>query len=88
MPSGVESGILNEALELSHAMKKLKINPNKEFESAIERFKDARKKATEAFCNEALSTQDRILAVKFKVVSEILECLESPERQSRGVCRF
>ena len=88
MPSGVESGILNEALELSHAMKKLKINPNKEFESAIERFKDARKKATEAFCNEALSTQDRILAVKFKVVSEILECLESPETAISGCLSF
>ena len=48
---GVKSGMLNKALELSHAMEKLKINPDQEFESAIERFKDAREKATEAFCN-------------------------------------
>ena len=88
MPRGVESGILNEALELSHAMEKLKINPDKEFESAIKRFEDARKKATEAFCNEALSIQDRILAAKFKVVSEILECLESPETAISGCLSF
>ena len=85
MPSGAESGILNEALELSHAMEKLKINPDiKEFESAIKRFRKAREKATEAFSNEALSIQDRILAAKFKVVSEILEWLESPETAIAG----
>ena len=88
MPSGVESGILNETLELSHAMEKLKINQDQEFESAIERFKDARKKATEAFCNKALSIQDRILAAKFKVVSEILEWLASPETAISGCMSF
>ena len=77
-PSGGESDILNEALELSQAMGKLQI-VSKEFESAMERFKDARKRATDAFCNEALSIQDRILAAKLRVVSEILECLENPE---------
>ena len=78
MPSGVESDILNEALELSHAMGKLKIASN-EFESAKKRFEDARKEATHAFCNESLNIQDRIFAAKLRVVSEILECLESPE---------
>ena len=59
MPSHGVSDILNEALELSQAMGKLQI-VSKEFESAKERFKDARKEATHAFCNEALNIQDRI----------------------------
>ena len=78
MPSGVQSDILNETLELSHAMGKLKIASN-EFVSAKERFKDARKEATHAFCNESLNIQDRIFAAKLRVVAEMLECLESPE---------
>ena len=77
MSSGVESGILSEALELSHAMGKMKIYSDKEFESAKERFKEARKSATYAFCNEPLNINDRIFAAKLRVVSEIL-----------GVCRF
>ena len=88
MPSGFKRKICNEAMALSNAMEKLKINPDKEFESAIERFKDARKKATEAYCNEALRIQDRILAAKFKVVSEILEWLESPETAISGCLSF
>ena len=79
MPSGDESAdILNKALELSRVMGKLKIESN-ESESAKERFKDARKEATHAFCNEALNIQDRIFAAKLRVVSEILECLHSPD---------
>ena len=78
MPSGAEPDILNEALELSHVMGKLKIASN-EFVSAKKRFEDARKEATHAFCNESLNIQDRIFAAKLRVVSEILECLESPE---------
>ena len=89
MSSGAEtSDILNEALELSHAMGKMKIYSDKEFESAKKRFKDARKKATEAFCNEALSTQDRIFAAKLRIVSEILECLENPETAITGCLSF
>ena len=79
MPSGNESAdILNKALELSHVMGKLKI-ASSESESAKERFKDARKRATDAFCNEALNVQDRIFAAKLRVVSEILECLDNPD---------
>ena len=88
MPSVVGSGILNEALELSYAIEKLKIKSDDEFKSAIKRFKDARKKATDAFCNKALSIQDRILAAKFKVVSEILEWLESPKTAIPGCLSF
>ena len=89
MSSVLESGILNEALaKLSHDMGKLKINSDKEFESAKERFKDARKTATHAFCNEALSIKDRIFAAKLRIISEILECLESPETAITGCLSF
>ena len=76
LPSG--SDILNDALQLSQAMGKLKLVSNQS-ESAKERFQDARQQATLAFCNEALSIQDRIFAAKFRVVSEILECLDNPD---------
>ena len=78
MPSGGESDILNEALELSQAMGKLQI-VSKEFESAMKRLEDARKRASDAFCNEGLNIKDRIFAAKLRVVSEILECLDNPD---------
>jgi hypothetical protein len=66
----------------------LRINSDKEFESAKERFKDARTRATDVFFNEALSTKDRILAAKLRIISEILECLESPETAITGCLSF
>ena len=76
MPSGGD--ILNDALQLSQAMRKLKIVSNQS-ETAKKRFERAREEATHAFCNEALSIQDRIFAAKLRVVSEILECLDNPD---------
>ena len=76
MPSGVD--ILNDALQHPETMGRLKIESNQS-EMAEECFKDARKKATDAFCNEALSIQDRIFATKLRVVAKILECLERPD---------
>ena len=67
--------ILNQTLELSRAVGKLKTQSDKEFESARKRFEEARKTATHAFFNEALSIKDRIFAAKLRVCSEILECL-------------
>ena len=87
MPSGGESDILNEALELSQAMGKLQI-VSKEFESAMKRFKDARKRATDAFCNEGLNIQDRIFAAKLRIVSEILECLDNPDTTASSCLLF
>ena len=46
---------------------------------AKKRFKRAREQATFVFCNEALSIHDRIFAAKLRVVSERLECLDSPD---------
>ena len=79
MSSSVQSGILNEALVLSQAMEKLKIVSDEQFECAKERFKDARRRATDAFSNQALSIEDRLMAAKLHIVATILECLESPE---------
>ena len=78
MPSGGVSDILNEGLELSRAMGKLKIASG-DFETAKNRFTDARKEANRVFFNESLNIEDRIFAAKLRVVSEILECLESPK---------
>ena len=83
-----ELEILNEALALPEAMKKINIKSKKEFESATMRFRHARIKATEAFSNEALDIDDRIFAAKLRVVSEILECLESPETAVTGCLSF
>ena len=44
---------------------------------AQDRFKDARRKATEAFSNEALSTSDRILAMQFRVMATLLEKVDN-----------
>ena len=88
MSSGVQSAILNEVLELAHAVEKVKVKSCAEYETAKERFKYARVKATEAFSNEALGIEDRILAAKLQVVSEILENLESPTTAITGCLSF
>ena len=82
-----EFDILNEVIKLSRAMGKLEID-SIEFDSAKERFKDARKEATHAFCNEALSIQDRIFAAKLRVVSEIFECLDNPDTAATSCLSF
>ena len=46
---------------------------------AKERFKDSRRKATEAFKNEALAASDRILAMQYRVMATILETVDNPE---------
>ena len=53
---------------------------------AKDRFKQAREKATQAFCNEALSTSDRILAMQYRIMATILEkvdCLTDALAASR-----
>ena len=89
MPSSdAASAILNEVLQLTCAVQKIKIKSCAEYESAKKRFEDARRKATEAFCNEALKIEDRIFAAKLRVVSEILENLESSKTAITGCLSF
>lgn len=45
---------------------------------AKDRFKDARRKATEAFANTALSTSDRLLSMQYRVMATILETVDNP----------
>ena len=52
--------------------------------AARKRFEDARRKATEVFCNEALKIEDRIFAAKLRIFSEMLEHLESPKTAITG----
>ena len=46
--------------------------------NAKERFKDARREATRAFKNEALTTSDRILAMEYRVMATMLETIDNP----------
>ncbi len=62
-----------------NAIDSCKSSSNERFKSAIESFKLAREKATEAFCNEALSVEDRIQALQVRVTARILEKLEDPD---------
>lgn len=76
--SGLNSPV-NESIALINAMTSLKICSNVRYKSAMESFKLAREKATEAFCNEALSKEDRIQASQIRIMARILESLEDPD---------
>ena len=83
-----ESGVLNDAIALSQAIQELNNTSNDRLVSAKECFKAAREKATEAFCNEALSLPDRIMAAQLRVVSKILECLQDTKAAVAGCMLF
>ncbi|XP_068733033.1 uncharacterized protein [Montipora capricornis] len=73
----------HKAFSLVKEMKKLELTGLDEsatrlLSDAKERFKDARRRATDAFANEALKTADRILAMQYRVMSTILEKVDTP----------
>ena len=70
---------IDEAIALVHAVASLKMRTKERFESAMKSFELSREKATEAFCNEALSIEDRIQASQIRTAARILEKLEYPE---------
>ena len=78
---------VDSALKLAQVIDELKRNSGDHFTSAIELFKEANTKATEAFHNEALSIEDRILAAKLRVQSRLLSSLENPSLASQP-CRL
>jgi hypothetical protein len=91
MSSSVQSGILNEALALGTFSSdgKVKNCIRRAFsERAKERFGDARRRATDAFSNQALSIEGRLMAAKLHIVATILECLESPEHAITSCLSF
>ena len=71
--------IFNQALALSQAIATLNVSTGNRFASTKLSFEKANEKATEAFSNEALSTEDRILAARLRVMSRILESLDDPD---------
>jgi hypothetical protein len=78
---------VDSALKLVEAIDKMKINSSDHFTSAMELFKNANTKATEAFHNESLSLEDRILAAKIRVQSRLLLSLQNPSLASQP-CRL
>ena len=80
MSSVAESNILSEAVELSLAIERFKINYSSEFESAKYAFADADRKATCAFNCTDLSITHRILATKCRLFSSILKYLDDFEK--------
>ncbi|XP_078378079.1 uncharacterized protein LOC144661252 isoform X2 [Oculina patagonica] len=72
-----------EAISLAEGMRTLELtdldeSATRALSNAKKRFKDARRKATEAFNNEALETPDRILAMQYRVMATILETVDNP----------
>ena len=78
---------VDSALKLIEVIDELKRNSGEHYISAIELFKEANTKATEAFHNEALSVEDRILAAKLRVQSRLLLSLDNPSLASQS-CRL
>ena len=70
-----------EAVSLAEGMKHLGLTESatRQLTNAKERFERAREMATIAFSNEALSPNDRILAMQYRVMATILETIDHPE---------
>ena len=73
-----------EAVSLAKGMRRVELtdldeSATRALADAKDRFKDARRKATEAFANEALELSDRVLAMQYRVMSTILERVDNPE---------
>lgn len=76
-----------EAIFLFKSLKDLDDSAEKALSDAKEKFKDARKKATEAFGNEALSARDRIFALRCRVAATLLEKVDNPI-EALGACKL
>ena len=73
-----------EAVSLAKGIRRLELtdldeSATRALANAKDRFKDARRKATEAFANEALELSDRVLAMQYRLMSTILETVDNPE---------
>ena len=78
------AGDCAEAFSLAEGMRSLDVtdldkSATRALSDAKKRFEDARRKATEAFNNDALETPDRILAMQYRVMATILEKVDYPE---------
>ena len=70
----------NESSTLRGELMKLNLNSLDEnaMLDAKKRFDDARRKATDAFCNEVLNPVDRILAMGVRLMATLLEKVDNP----------
>ena len=69
-----------EAVSLAEGMKHLELTESatRQLSKAKKRFERARERATDAFSNEALSPNDRILAMQYRVMATVLETIDHP----------
>ena len=69
-----------EAVSLTEGMKHLELTESaaRKLANAKKRFERARERATDAFSNEALSPNDRILAMQYRVMATVLETIDHP----------
>ena len=79
--SRISSNAVSKLLDRPGSMDDIKIHIKnaKLTQAARDRFTDARKAAAQAFGNAGLRIKERIFAAKLRIVSEVLEFLESPE---------
>ena len=68
-------------VSLTEEMKHLKLTESatRKLADAKKRFESARERATDAFSNEALSPNDRILSMQYRVMATVLEKIDHPE---------
>ena len=78
-----ERDAIQRASELCDLIGNLKIASQERYRSAKKSFEEAKRLATEAFNNVALSSEDRLMASKLRIASRILECLDDPEAAVR-----
>nr|XP_058941028.1 uncharacterized protein LOC131769316 [Pocillopora verrucosa] len=69
-----------DAVSLAEGMKHLELTESatRKLSHAKKRFERARERATDAFSNEALSPNDRILAMQYRVMATVLETIDHP----------
>ena len=79
---------INEVIALINAIRSLKIRSKERLKSAIKSFELAGENATKAFCNEALSIEDRIQASQVRMMARILENLEDPEASASDCLQY
>ena len=70
-----------ETVSLTEGVKHLELTKSatRKLADAKKRFESARERATDAFSNEALSPNDRILSMQYRVMATVLEKIDHPE---------
>ena len=79
---------VEDAVALFNAIQNIKIKSKTRFEKAIDSFKEARKKASDAFHYEALSTNERVLAAQVRIASGIMENLDDPDLATKDCLSY